>query len=699
MSMNNRFIIFSLLLATTGSALQSGEHKLSAYYGVEQQQQQSQAEFKTQPKIVVVSNNEVVCALSALAILATMAKDHGYIKEGSILYRLLAGKPNYYDDKKPNRRMVSVKVEGVVGSDPFIFPEKLRIDEIGPHLERLMNDPLVHNGYRGLVESSPELRAYYIEQHLCWLDSNYREILLGLLDTPGYGSAYTTKLKNSIELRKKIYSQFPKDKRHDFLSIVQEIDDKLRSRESDRVQARAQAEAEKNARELKAAEDKKLREAQINATKRLEEHKIELKNYETSLKDKVQKLHEKGEDSSDVQKRLLAIGELTSKGPVGLLLARELPQEVKDLFKEVGTEVERFDFGKGNIVQLHLQQEVIDQAKELHRFYFDQKELSRSELKHGFTRLLTSVLNYAYEGELVKAFNHIDVAKKLFNAAKKLLEIDKAIVEGVFKGVENLVSPILHPIQTLQDIRNLLFTLNKVLVELEELTWLTEVGSPLAQQKANELGNELTAILTHLKGQMSEMKLNDWAREGATLGVEFLLPARLTKIAKSLGKVAQESGIAAKISEIQKSERLNNLVDAFIQEAKTAQAGFIEIVRDQKIGSIEKILSYEEVVIRYGKQFEALGLRPTKKFLKHVYNSHVRGGEKAIPFVKSIFNPGENYAELALDAWIKGTQIDEYRKVFDVGRIIGINVAGQETSRVIVVLNETKNGFVTVYPK
>lgn len=65
---------------------------------------------------------------------------------------------------------------------------------------------------------------------------------------------------------------------------------------------------------------------------------------------------------------------------------------------------------------------------------------------------------------------------------------------------------------------------------------------------------------------------------------------------------------------------------------------------------------------------------------------------------KSLFNEGEDFVKLALDAWEHGIEVDLNAKEHNVGRIIGLDDLGNPTSKVRVILNEKMDELRSVYP-
>ncbi len=102
---------------------------------------------------------------------------------------------------------------------------------------------------------------------------------------------------------------------------------------------------------------------------------------------------------------------------------------------------------------------------------------------------------------------------------------------------------------------------------------------------------------------------------------------------------------------------------------------------------------------KYAAEFEKLGLKEiSKKNLKHIVNNHTVDGEGAQSLTKSVFQQGENFMELALEAWENGKSSGEGVKIHDVGRIVGKGRNGSETTFVKVVLNGTKDSIKTIFP-
>ena len=118
--------------------------------------------------------------------------------------------------------------------------------------------------------------------------------------------------------------------------------------------------------------------------------------------------------------------------------------------------------------------------------------------------------------------------------------------------------------------------------------------------------------------------------------------------------------------------------------------------------SIKESDTYKESLDRLSKntnRFKELKLNPiSKKTLKHIINEHTPAGVKGISSNKSMFNLGEDFIELLIEAWEKGTSINETTKIYDTGRVIGFNRVGEATTKVRVVLDESLTTFGTIYP-
>ncbi len=121
----------------------------------------------------------------------------------------------------------------------------------------------------------------------------------------------------------------------------------------------------------------------------------------------------------------------------------------------------------------------------------------------------------------------------------------------------------------------------------------------------------------------------------------------------------------------------------------------------QKIGLHEKEVfkfAYLENQ-KYAHEFEKIGLKPISKgSLKHIINSHMPDGEKAVVGKKSVFNKGENIIKMALEVWEKGYSSEVNAKRYDMGRIIGKNINGNPTQYVEIFLNGEGNAIRTMYP-
>lgn len=107
----------------------------------------------------------------------------------------------------------------------------------------------------------------------------------------------------------------------------------------------------------------------------------------------------------------------------------------------------------------------------------------------------------------------------------------------------------------------------------------------------------------------------------------------------------------------------------------------------------------EKTIVDKQNVFEKINLKPvSKSALKHIINGHSIDGVKAKLSNKSIFYKSENIIDLVLQGWEKGTFVDEHTKIFDFGRAIGIDLNGNPTAKIKIVLNETKDSIKTAFP-
>lgn len=123
---------------------------------------------------------------------------------------------------------------------------------------------------------------------------------------------------------------------------------------------------------------------------------------------------------------------------------------------------------------------------------------------------------------------------------------------------------------------------------------------------------------------------------------------------------------------------------------------------DNQRNSIKESKIYKESLEQLSQnanRFKELNLNPiSKKTLKHIINEHTLEGIKGIRSSKSLFNLGEDFIELLIEGWKKGTPINETTKIYDTGRIIGLNRAGEATTKVKIALDESLTTFATIFP-
>lgn len=116
--------------------------------------------------------------------------------------------------------------------------------------------------------------------------------------------------------------------------------------------------------------------------------------------------------------------------------------------------------------------------------------------------------------------------------------------------------------------------------------------------------------------------------------------------------------------------------------------------------SLKETKTYKDAyaeIERSGEKFEKLGLKPiSKKDLRHIVNGHTVEGAKTAG--KTQFNANENFIELVLEGWEKGTWVDRNSKIYDTGRIIGHDAAGSPKSSIKIFLNGTGDSIRTVFP-
>lgn len=204
---------------------------------------------------------------------------------------------------------------------------------------------------------------------------------------------------------------------------------------------------------------------------------------------------------------------------------------------------------------------------------------------------------------------------------------------------------------------------------------------------ASEMGSVVKSVEGAAKGAIQEVAsiqgLSQNVVEAATLEVSESIPA--------IAEVSQDAIKFARMIEIS-------------QPKDSANSADISKDHDElytKIGISERepfkfALSENQ---KYTQEFERLGLKPISKGnLKHIINSHVPGGEKAILGKKSVFNKEENIIKIALEAWDKGSFSEINAKRYDMGRIIGKSINGESTQCIEVFLDGEGSAIKTIYP-
>ncbi len=119
----------------------------------------------------------------------------------------------------------------------------------------------------------------------------------------------------------------------------------------------------------------------------------------------------------------------------------------------------------------------------------------------------------------------------------------------------------------------------------------------------------------------------------------------------------------------------------------------------------------EELLAKYCKEItqiidgctdkcRAIGLPvPDIKTFQHILGSHMKDGYRSLyrdGTFRSVFNAGEDWIKLGLEAWEKGTFVEPGVKVHDFGRIIGLTKDGVPTSTMKIVTGGAR--WVTSYP-
>ncbi len=202
-------------------------------------------------------------------------------------------------------------------------------------------------------------------------------------------------------------------------------------------------------------------------------------------------------------------------------------------------------------------------------------------------------------------------------------------------------------------------------------------------------------------------RLADFIENPAPHAPQFVTPdghiITLTPVSDFVIEAAEVTGAVGEVTE--GASPLVNVMSQFgkfNKDSEKAVGGGAEKINQtiKKLFCIgNENLTYEQIIQKYQQKFSQLGFKnPCKGFLKHVKTSHLPGGQKAIRGIKSVFQENENFIEIALEAWEKGSIIKKGIKEFDFGRVIGLNKAGLPTTKVRVFLNQTFDGIRTIYP-
>jgi hypothetical protein len=403
---------------------------------------------------------------------------------------------------------------------------------------------------------------------------------------------------------------------------------------------------------------------------RWNDNKIELQQYAQQLAVEAQKLQTSWQHFHFNHDRISAINELLLDGPTTFKKEHTLSDNLKKLLSS--KEAQDFGIAKGNVVQLLLHQELLNNMERVSQLHLKHPANPQiTELTNSVIKLSSSSLKNSQKGYLVHAF-------EISAICKNAIDVSEAIVDGIIQGASNFSHALAHPLQTLQDaaqgIGNLILINMKLAIQAEQISDLSSKHPEMAQEIRNELVATLNTVDTCIKDvgdKLASLSFTDAVRETTALGTDFVLGARIIGWAKGAKNILKR--VSPLISTVVKENQLLNNIKTYSANIKMAQAGCLHIARDkallaspaaQRINQAIRLSGFEEKLSMLKKRFDGIlvglkehGLLEGKKMeipYRHVLHTEIEPKLKSYG-IKEIFT-GFHHDHLGF--WEKNGVID-----------------------------------------
>ncbi|MEX0940513.1 MAG: hypothetical protein WDZ41_04080 [Candidatus Babeliales bacterium] len=192
----------------------------------------------------------------------------------------------------------------------------------------------------------------------------------------------------------------------------------------------------------------------------------------------------------------------------------------KYLLTECGIKNTEFDQFYGNSVQHKLHQEfinIIDKAGWLYKKHYQKPEVKN---------LSQHIVQFADVGREYNRAGAIAKAITIADCCWGLLDCGIGIAEGAAQGIGNTANTILHPIETIKNMTDLITAAGKGLGKV--INFVFEAGTDL--DKYQTLQPKALALYNALQERLKQATVRDVAREVTSFGVEMYLTGKLTKV-------------------------------------------------------------------------------------------------------------------------------------------------------------------------